>query len=76
MDHVKGAVKELKSDVKELGMKIDRKFEDLVNKIDRKFDWVDNKSDRLIYSFLGGLVLKGGFDFYINEQNKQSAKVA
>ena len=62
--------------MKELGTSMNRKFEDLGNKLDRRFDKVDTKSDCLIYFFLGGLVLKGGFDFYINEQNKQGAKVA
>ena len=56
--------------------KVDRRFEALESKIDRKFDRVDAKIDRLVYFFLCGLVLKGGFDFYINEQNKQRAKVA
>lgn len=33
--------------------------------MEKKFDKMD---DRLVYFFLGGIVLKGGFDFYVNER--------
>jgi len=35
--------------------RMDKEFKDLGNKIDRKFDRVDTKSDRLIYFSLVGL---------------------
>lgn len=55
----------MKRDVKDLGNKIGRDVNDLVNKIDRKSDKTDAKIDRAIYFFIGGLVVKGGFDQFM-----------
>lgn len=55
---------EVRSELKSLGDRMDRNFD----KIDRKFERSDNKMDRLIYFFLGGLSLKGGFNFYVGKE--------
>lgn len=37
---------------------------------------MDSKIDRLVYFFLGGILLKGGFDFYMaKEAPKDAIKV-
>jgi len=56
---LKEHVSAIKTGLKDLGREINSKFD----KVDRKFERTDNKIDRLVYVFLGGLVLKGGFDF-------------
>ena len=61
---MKGDVSTIKADLKDLLKKVDNKFD----RFDNKFDRIDNKIDRLVYFFLGGIVLKGGFDFYMKER--------
>ena len=67
MASVRGAVHELKSEVKDLG-----------KKIDTKFDKADAKIDGFLHSFIGGILLKGGFDFYMikDVQNDFERKMA
>lgn len=77
---MKGQLGGLKPELKILGDKMDRKFEKLdskfekldskFDKTDRKFERTDNKIDRLMYFFLGGLILKGGFDSYIDQRRQ------
>ena len=56
----------LEGDLKELGSRIEDKF-DMMHE---KFDAVHSKVDRLVYCVLGSFVLQGGFDFYV-AQKKQ-----
>lgn len=49
-------IHEIKSDLKDLGKRM------------------DSKIDRLVYFFLGGLVLEGRFDFYMKESQKDVIK--
>ena len=54
LENINVSLNEVKRDVKDLG-----------NKIDRKSDKTDAKIDRAIYFFIGGLILKGGFDQFM-----------
>lgn len=42
---------------------------------DNKFDRFDNKIDRLVYFFLSGIVLEGGFDFYMKERAPKENRI-
>ena len=54
----------IKSTLKDLSDKLDREFSAVNNKIDSKFD-------RLMLLIIGGVVLKGGLDFYQDERDKR-----
>lgn len=47
----------LDSDIKALG-----------NKVDNKFERMDTKFGRMMYFFLGAVVIKGGFDFLLQDR--------
>ena len=85
MNSVREAVHELRSEVKGLGRKMETKFnkndsqfEKTYAKIDHKADKTDSKIDRLLYFFISGILLKGGFDFYMIKevQSKFEHKIA
>lgn len=61
--------------------------ERLEQEVNKRFDKVDaelkalgnrmySKFNRMMYFFLGALVLKGGFDFFIQERGEQKFNVA
>jgi len=62
MDTVQAAIKDLSRDTKDLSKKVDADVKDLGKKVDSKFD-------RLMYLVVGGVVVKAGFDLYVNERN-------
>ena len=51
MDTVQAAIRDLNRHIKDLGKKVDSKF------------------DRLMYLVVGGVVVKTGFDLYVNDRN-------
>ncbi|KAF8459335.1 hypothetical protein BGX38DRAFT_1264275 [Terfezia claveryi] len=61
LEDIKVSLNEVKRDLKDLG-----------NKIDRKSDKTDAKIDRMIYFFIGGLMLKGGFDLFIKRDKTET----
>lgn len=61
---MRGEVHEVGSDFKDLGKRLNRKFER-----------TDSKIDRLVYFFLGGIVLKGGFDLYMTKEVQKEERV-
>lgn len=74
LDHLESGQKEVKSEIKYLSTKMDAKFDKMDAKMDKKYDKMDGKIDRLLYAIIGGfatVILKGGFDFYISEKQKQ-----
>ncbi|KAG0136010.1 hypothetical protein HOY82DRAFT_536637 [Tuber indicum] len=70
LENPRSSVDQIKTDLKDLTNKLDRKTNDLANKLDRKADKTDAKIDRAVYFFIAELFLKGGFDVYIMKQDK------
>ena len=56
-DFLRESIRELRSELK-----------DLHKKVDAKGDKTDAKVDRLLYFFIGGILLKGGVDFYMTKE--------
>ncbi|KAF8446661.1 hypothetical protein BGX38DRAFT_1271035 [Terfezia claveryi] len=68
LEGIKVSLDEVKRDLKDLA-------KDLGNKIDRKSDKTDAKIDRVIYVFIGGLMLKGGFDLYMKGDKTETKDI-
>jgi len=64
--NIKFSLNEVKRDLKDLGKDLGNKFKDLGNQIERRSDKTDAKINRAIYFFIGGLILKEGFDQFMN----------
>ncbi|KAF8457821.1 hypothetical protein BGX38DRAFT_1157598 [Terfezia claveryi] len=64
-------MQDVKSSLKNLDHKFDKRFDD----VNRKFDDVNKKIDRhferMVLLVLGGVLLKGGIDFF-QDQHKNS----
>jgi len=58
---------DVKSSLKDLTSKVDKGFDHVNKKIDTKFD-------RLMLLIIGGVVLKGGFDFYRDERKNSASR--
>ena len=72
---------DIKSSLKDLDGKVDKKFNDVNEKFDKKFDDVNKKLDDVNTKFdclmlliIGGVVLKGGFDFYRDERKNSTSR--
>lgn len=61
---MRGEVHEVGSDFKDHGKRLNRKFER-----------TDSKINRLVYFFLGSIVLKGGFDLYMTKEVQKEERV-
>ncbi|RPB00299.1 hypothetical protein L873DRAFT_1805441 [Choiromyces venosus 120613-1] len=58
---------EIKSSLKDLGGKVDKKFDDVNKNIDGKFD-------RVMLLIIGGVILKGGFDIFRDEYKHSTSQ--
>ncbi|KAI5795097.1 hypothetical protein EDC01DRAFT_654050 [Geopyxis carbonaria] len=66
LDYLELGQKEIKTEIKDLGNKMDREFDH----VDGKFDKTDCKIHRVLYGIVTGLigfVLKGGLDHVLRE---------
>ena len=61
----------IKSTLKDLSDKFDREFSSMDKKISSMDKKIDSKLDRLMLLIIGGVVLKGGLDFYRVEREKR-----
>ncbi|KAH0609464.1 uncharacterized protein H6S33_012950 [Morchella sextelata] len=66
--HLGVGQREMKAEIKDLGNRMDAKFDKMDTKMDKKYDKMDGKIDRLLYAIIGGFatfLLKGGLDSYL-----------
>lgn len=68
LGHLEAGQKELSNTMEK---KFDKKFDKLDSDLKALGNKMDNKFDRMLYFFLGALVLEGGFDFYMQEKKQQ-----
>jgi hypothetical protein len=59
-----------------LKQEVDKRFDRVDTELKALSNRMDNKFDRMMYFFLGAPVLKGGFDFFMQERKKQKLNVA
>lgn len=75
LEAIKSSITNVKSDLKDVGDGIQATIKDLANKINTNSDKTDAKINRLVYVFIAGFMLKGGFDIYLNGETAREGKV-
>lgn len=75
LDAIKSTITDVKSDLKDVRDHIQEAIKDLANKIDANGDKTDAKINRVVYFLIAGLMLKGGFDIYLNGETAREGKV-
>ena len=65
---------DIKSSLRDLDSKVDKKFDGVDKKFDDVNKKIDTKFDRLMLLIIGGVVLKGGFDFYRDERKNSASR--